>query len=87
MSEQLEDKEKLINKMRKDYTRDLQNLRNAVVLAVDPIDRTHAENVTLAVKVFNFNDLEGLSEELVNFFNEKLQIVKEEAQIQIDLVT
>ena len=63
--------------MRKDYTRDLQNLRNALSLAVDPIDRTHAEHVKLTVNVFNFNDLEGLSPELVEFFTEKLLIVKE----------
>ena len=29
--------------------------------------------------VYNFNDLDGLKPELVEFFNEKLQIVKEEA--------
>ena len=44
---------------------------------MDPIDRTHAEHVKLTVNVFNFNDLEGLSPELVEFFTEKLLIVKE----------
>ena len=39
------------------------------------------------MNVYNFNDLENLSPELVTFFNEKLQIVKEEAQMQIDKVT
>lgn len=39
------------------------------------------------MNVYNFNDLENLAPELVDFFNEKLQIVKEEAQMQIDKVT
>lgn len=39
------------------------------------------------MNVYNFNDLENLAPELVDFFNEKLQIVKEEAQTQIDKVT
>ena len=47
--------------MRKDYTRDLQNLRNALWLAVDPINRSHAEQVKLTANVYNFNDMEGLS--------------------------
>ena len=67
--------------MRQDYTRDLQNLRNALAMAVDPINRAHAEQVKLTMHVYNFNDLENLSPELVSFFNEKLQIVKEEAQM------
>ena len=74
-------KDKFINKMRQDYTRDLQNLRNALAMAVDPINRAHAEQVKLTMHVYNFNDLENLSPELVSFFNEKLQIVKEEAQM------
>ena len=48
---------------------------------MDPIDRRHAETVKLTIHVYNFNDLEGLSPELVALFNEKLLIVKEEAQI------
>lgn len=64
--------EKLTNKMRKDYTRDNQNLRNALLLCGDPIDRSHGERVKLAVDVFNFNDLAGLPPELADFFNEKM---------------
>ena len=52
-------------------------MRNALVLAVDPIDRDHAEKVKLTIHVFNFNDMEGIPKELVDFFNEKLNIVKE----------
>jgi len=48
-------------------------------MAVDPIDRRHAENVKLTINVFNFNDIEGLPKEIVDLFNEKLTIVKEEA--------
>ena len=65
--------------MRREYSRDLQNLRNALCLAVDPINRSHAEQVKLTAVVYNFNDMEGLQPELVEFFNEKLQIFKEEA--------
>ena len=42
-----------------------------MILAVDPIDRKHAENVKLAVHVFNFDDVAGLSKEIIKFFNEK----------------
>lgn len=80
-------KEEFIDKQRKDYTRDLQNLRNALTLAVNPINRDHAEHVKLTIHVFNFNDMEGLSPDLVEFFNEKLNIAKELAQIEIDKVT
>ena len=54
---------------------------------MDPVNRAHAEAVKLTINVFNFNDMEGLPQELRDLFNEKLQIVKEEAQIQIDKVT
>ena len=54
---------------------------------MDPVNRAHAEAVKLTINVFNFNDMEGLSQDLKDLFNEKLQIVKEEAQIQIDKVT
>ena len=55
----------------------MQNLRNALTLADDPIDRDHAERVKLTINVHNFNDMEGLSPELVDFFNERITIVKE----------
>ena len=35
----------------------------------------------------NFNDMEGLSPELIDFINEKIVIVKEQAQLEIDKVT
>lgn len=73
--------------MRQDYTRDLQNLRNGLRLAVDPINRSHAESIKLTVNVFNFNDLEGLPTEYADLFNEKLNILKEEAQMEIDKIT
>ena len=62
----------MIDKARKDYTRDLQNLRNAIYLSGNPINRQHGEAVKLTMNVYNFNDLEGLKPELVDFFNEKL---------------
>lgn len=37
----IEEKDNFINKMRSGYTRDLQNLRNALAMAVDPINRAH----------------------------------------------
>ena len=87
MKELVRQKEAYINKQRKDFTRDLQNLRNALVLAVDPINRDHAEKVKLTIHVHNFNDMEGLPKELIEFFNEKITIVKEQAQLEIDKVT
>ena len=67
--------------MRQDYTRDNQNLRNSLCLAVNPINRSHAGAVKLTAFIYNFNDLEGLPKELVEFFNEKLLTFREEAQI------
>ena len=57
------------------------------MLAIDPINRDHAEKVKLTIHVHNFNDMEGLTPELVDFLNEKINIVKEEAQLEIDKVT
>ena len=61
-----------MNKMRKDFMRDNQNLRNALCLAVDPINRQHASAVKITAQVYNFDDLKGISPELVDFFNEKM---------------
>lgn len=58
-----------------------------MILAVDPINRDHAEKVKLTIHVHNFNDMEGLSPELIDFINEKIVIVKEQAQLEIDKVT
>lgn len=68
-----------INKMRMSYTRDIQNLKNALYLAVHPLDSNHAERIKVAIHVYNFNEMEGLDPDLVEFFNEKLQMQKEEA--------
>ena len=40
--------------------RDNQNLRNALCLAVDPINRQHANAVKLTAQVYNFDDLKGI---------------------------
>ena len=87
MQELVRKKEAYINKQRKDFARDKQNLQNALILAVDPINRDHAEKVKLTIHVHNFNDMEGLSPELIDFINEKIMIVKEQAQLEIDKVT
>ena len=67
--------------------RDNQNLRNALQLAIDPINRVHANTIKLTAQVYNFNDLQALPKELTDFFNEKMNAFREEAQIQIDTVT
>ena len=58
--------------MRLNYTRDIQNLKNALYLAVNPLDSNHKERIKLAIDVYNFNDMDGLAPEIVDFFNEKL---------------
>ena len=70
-----------MNKMRQDYMRDNQNLRNSLCLAVNPMSKAHAGLVKLTANVYMFNDMDGLSSEIVEFFNEKMEIFKEEAQL------
>ena len=69
-----------MNKARKDYARDLQNRDNAMLMVTNPINMQHRETVKLTMNIFNFNDLMGLSPELVEFFNEKMNILREQAQ-------
>ena len=73
--------------MRRDYTRDLQNLRNGLYLANNPISRSHAEHIKLSINVYNFDDMKDLDPELADLFNEKVNIMREEAQMQIDDIT
>ena len=80
MKEQHKEKNRFISKMRRDYTRDLQNLRNSLYLAVNPITRSHAEHIKLAINVYNFDDMKDLDPELADLFNEKVNIMREEAQ-------
>ena len=80
----MESKDAIFNKARKDYMRDNQNLRNALYLSNNPVNRIHGEAVKLAANVYNFNDMEGLSLELKDFFNEKVQILKEEFTMQLE---
>ena len=54
------------------YTRDIQNLKNALYLAAHPLDSNHTERIKIALNVYNFNEMEGLDPELVEFFNDKL---------------
>ena len=65
-------REKEFNKIRFDYMRERQNLKNALALSTTATNRNQAEALKLAKEVYNFNDLEGLEPELVAFFNEKL---------------
>ena len=65
--------------MRRDYTRDLQNLRNGLYLANNPISRSHAEHIKLSINVYNFDDMKDLDPELADLFNEKVNIMREEA--------
>ena len=47
-------------------------MKNALYLAVNPLDSNHKERIKLAIDVYNFNDMDGLAPEIVDFFNEKL---------------
>ena len=51
---------------------DIQNLKNALYLAAHPLDSNHTERIKIALNVYNFNEMEGLDPELVEFFNDKL---------------
>ena len=87
LKEQHKEKNRFISKMRRDYTRDLQNLRNGLYLANNPISRAHAEHIKLSINVYNFDDMKDLDPELADLFNEKVNIMREEAQMQIDDIT
>ena len=84
LQEELRVKDAIMNKARKDYARDLQNRDNAMLMVTNPINMQHRETVKLTMNIFNFNDLMGLTPELVEFFNEKMNILREQAQQQLD---
>ena len=41
----------------------------------------------MSINVYNFDDMKELDPELAELFNEKVNIMKEEAQMQIDNIT
>ena len=84
---QLKQKDAKFNAARLKFLKDDTNLRSAIHLMTSPIDRAHADVVKLTVNCYNFNDMEGIEPELAEFFNEKIKLMKDEAQLEVDKIT